>query len=363
MASCAAFVQSNRRFQSIGGRDRWREEQPPLPFGALTPRRSAAAERHDPPLVVRRFVTDEALCLGALLEEVARRLAGTPASAERAFWHGGIHVNRRPLDPEAEPESVAAGAWVAVYAFEREPELAAGPPLCVLYDGDGLVAVDKPAWLPMQRTRASARGSLEAALRAQLGDPDLVAAHRLDRQTSGVALFARGRAGAWAARELAARRVRKRYLAVAAPPPAREAFDLEGWIARAPDPARFRFALYAEEPAPPASGVGLPRRPSRRHGVGRWSRTRFRVLARGAERALLVAEPETGRTHQIRVHLASAGAPVVGDDLYGPPFAPDAASAAERVLLHAAALELCRADGSLLRIEAAPPADLCAPLR
>ena len=306
----------------------------------MHPRRSIAAERYDPPLVVRRFVTDEALRLAALLEEAERRLEGS-ASAARAFWHGGIHVNGRPLDPERAHEPVAAGSWVVVYAFAREPETAPVRPLRVLHDGDGLVAVDKPAWLPMQRTRASARLSLEAALREQLGDASLVAGHRLDRQTSGVAVFARGREGAWAARALAARDARKRYLAVVAPPPARDAFEVEGWIARAPDPARFRFALYAE----PGSS-------------GRWSSTSFEVLERSASRALLAAFPETGRTHQLRVQLAAQGLPIAGDDLYGPPFAPGAPSSAERVLLHAAALELRREDGSWLRIEAEPPADL-----
>lgn len=309
---------------------------------APTRLRSADAERFDPPLVVRRFVLERELGVSSLLGEIERRLAGTRASAERAFWHGGVHVNGRPLDPEAKPEPAAAGAKVAVYAFEREPEPIRFERAGVLYDGDGLVAVDKPAWLPMQRTRASARLSLEAALREELGDATLVAAHRLDRQTSGVAIFARGRAGAWAAREFAARRVRKRYLAVAAPAPARERFEVEGWIARAPDPARFRFALAAEPVAPGA----------------RFSRTAFRLLARGRARALLEAQPETGRTHQIRLHLAAAGAPVAGDDLYGPPYAPGAASAAPRVLLHAAALALCRPGGRPLELAAAPPPDL-----
>jgi 23S rRNA pseudouridine1911/1915/1917 synthase len=327
------------------------------------PLRSADAERFDPPLVVRRFVLDRALGGPSLLAEIARRLEGTPASAERALWHGGVHVNGRPLDPDAAVEPAAAGSWLVVYAFAREPEPVCGAGLRLLHDGDGLVAVDKPAWLPMQRTRASARFSLEAALREQLGDASLVAAHRLDRQTSGVALFARGRAGAWAQRALAERRVAKRYLAVTAPAPAEDAFAVEGWIARAPDPARFRFALFAQPPAPqpPASArelpAGRPRRPR-----ARFSRTAFAVLRLGAGRALVEARPETGRTHQIRIHLAAAGAPVAGDDLYGPPFAPGAASSAARVLLHAAALELPRADGSTLRIEAEPPADLAAAL-
>jgi 23S rRNA pseudouridine1911/1915/1917 synthase len=301
-------------------------------LSAVTPRRSAAAERHDPPLEVRRFVTARALRPDALLAEVAARLDGA-APAERALWHGGIHVNGHPLDAEALPASVPGGAWVAVYAFAHEPEPVVFDAGAVLHDADGIVAVDKPPWLPMQRTRASARLSLEASLRSLLGDPTLVAAHRLDRQTSGVAVFARGRAGAWVARALAARRVEKRYLARVEPPPARERFEVAGWLARAPDPARFRFALGA--PAPGA----------------RFSRTAFARRACDARGALVEARPETGRTHQIRVHLASAGAPVVGDVLYG-------GRPAARVLLHAAEFALPRPDGTWLRLEASAPADV-----
>ena len=339
IASTGRAVQSDLRLRPIGGADRRR-----LGCDGLRAARSAAAERFDPPLVVRRFVLAGELTPAELLAEVARQLDGTSASAERAFCHGGIHVNGHPLAADAPPGRITAGSWVVAYAFEREPEPVQAQ-LRVLHDDDGIVAVDKPAWLPMQRTRASARLSLEAALRAQLGDASLVAAHRLDRQTSGVALFARGAAGAWASRAFAQRSVAKRYLAVVAPPPQPDAFAVEGWIARAPDPARFRFALHAGE------------REDARH-----SATSFRVLTRGEERALLEARPETGRTHQIRVHLAAAGAPLVGDDLYGARYTPLAASSAERVLLHASRLELPRPGGGALCIEAEAPADVAGAL-
>jgi 23S rRNA pseudouridine1911/1915/1917 synthase len=303
----------------------------------LPPHRSAAAERHDPPLVVRRFVTETPLAADALVAELARRLSGTPASAERALWHGGVHVDGRPL---AEPAPVPAGARVVVYAFAREPEPAPFEAWRVLHDGDGLLVVDKPAWWTLGRTRASARLSLEALLRERLGDAALVAAHRLDRQTSGVAVFARGRAGAWAARAFAERTAVKRYLAVVAPPPAEDAFTVEGWLGRALDPARFRFALRPA-PDPEVRSAWRPR----------WSRTELRVLRREAGRALVEARPETGRTHQIRVHLAAAGAAIVGDDLYGG--APDA----PRCLLHAASLTLPRPAGPPLHLEAPLPPD------
>jgi 23S rRNA-/tRNA-specific pseudouridylate synthase len=80
-------------------------------------------------------------------------------------------------------------------------------------------------------------------------------------------------------------------------------------------------------------------------------------LARGARGALVEALPETGRTHQLRVHLAARGAPIAGDDLYGPPWVPGAPHAAARVLLHAAELAIPRASGAL--VLAAPiPSDV-----
>jgi 23S rRNA-/tRNA-specific pseudouridylate synthase len=83
------------------------------------------------------------------------------------------------------------------------------------------------------------------------------------------------------------------------------------------------------------------------------------VLRRAGGRALLLAEPTTGRTHQLRVQLAARGTPIVGDDVYGPPFAPGAASAAERVQLHAHRLALPARGGRPARLLEAPlPPDL-----
>jgi 23S rRNA-/tRNA-specific pseudouridylate synthase len=85
------------------------------------------------------------------------------------------------------------------------------------------------------------------------------------------------------------------------------------------------------------------------------------VLARTGGRALVAARPTTGRTHQLRVQLAAAGHPVVGDDHYGPPFAPGAPSAAGRVQLHAARLVLpALRDSPPRAFEAPPPPDFAA---
>lgn len=284
-------------------------------------RRSPDAERFDPPLVRRDWVVERTQSYPAFLAEAR---AAWPLGAihfDRALDRGGVHVAGRPVDPQAPPPVVAAGTRAVAWGFEREPDAVALGEGWRLFDRHGVVAVDKPAWLPTQRTRACARASLEARLRERLGVPGLAAVHRLDRQTSGVVLFARDPAAAgWMDRELRAGRVEKEYLAWVSPPPAGD-FRVSGWMVRIPRGRRFAWALRAA----PAPG-------------GRSSETRFEVLALDGPRALLRAHPVTGRTHQIRVHLAAAGHPVVGDDLYGPPFEPGAPGSAARVLLHARAL-------------------------
>jgi hypothetical protein len=114
-----------------------------------------------------------------LQSAAARRQTSSVCCATAASGSG-------PSRRSARSRARFATAHTSQYATSASRPVELGDRCILLHDGDGVVAVDKPPWLPMQRTRASARFSLEAALRAQLGDPSLVAAHRLDRQTSGV---------------------------------------------------------------------------------------------------------------------------------------------------------------------------------
>jgi len=281
--------------------------------------RSSEAERADPPLHRQEWRLSAEQSWSAFVAEARLRWTPGPEAFDRVLWHGGLQLAGRPLDPERPPAAVPGGSGVIGWGFVREPRVPQVASGAVLLDRAGLVAVDKPAWLPMQRTRASARHSLEQQLRALLDCPGLVAVHRLDRQTSGVALFARTRELArHMQRELAAHRVRKGYLAWVSPPPAWRGCRAAGWIRRASHGRRVYFALD--------STPGID---------GRWSETRLRVGETAAARALLEARPISGRTHQVRVHLAALGHPVVGDDLYGRAFATGAPHAAGRCLLHA----------------------------
>lgn len=297
-------------------------------------RRSPSAARFDPPVRVHRWV-----CAGsgwaAFAVEAQRRCGLDAAGWAGVLGHGGLWVDRR----RPEVGSAVVGE-VAVYVFAREPEVPQAPR--VIGEAGGLVAVDKPAWWAMQGTRASGRLSLEAAVAALVGDAGLRAVHRLDRQTSGVVLFARDGATAGRVhRLLRERAVVKVYRAVVEGAPV-DAFAVRGRMVRVAHASHSLFALR--------EGEG--------EEAGVESESRFSVVARGPARAAVDGWPLTGRTHQLRVHLAHAGHAIVGDDLYGMGWRP---GLPERVLLHARQIAL-RIDGRDFEAEAAVPAEFAVAL-
>jgi 23S rRNA pseudouridine1911/1915/1917 synthase len=174
----------------------------------------------------------------------------------------------------------------------------------IVYRDDVLLAIDKPSGLPIHATARYHKNTLVALLRERYGggDPPVrvpVPAHRLDRETSGLMLLGlTGPAAVALKGAFRERRVHKRYLAIVRGHPDDEAvIDLP----LAPDThtgIRVRMEIAPR-------GSGMP------------SRTRYRTIERRGDYALVEASPETGRQHQIRVHLAAVGCPVVGDKLYG----------------------------------------------
>lgn len=176
------------------------------------------------------------------------------------------------------------------------------------------VVVDKPAGLPAVPGRGAALQDC-AWRRVQVSHPDALVVHRLDMATSGLLLFARGEAAQRALSGAFEKRlVRKRYRAVVA-----------GELPE--DSGEIALPIGAHWPDRPRRCVDPLH--------GRPALTRFEVLARGEGRTRVALEPVTGRTHQLRVHLAAIGHPIVGDALYAP---PEVQVGAGRLLLHASAL-------------------------
>ncbi len=217
------------------------------------------------------------------------------------------------------------------------------PSFVIAYEDEHLLVVDKPAGLVVHPARGHREGTLSQLLAgvAAGGEPERAGiVHRLDRDTSGLLVVARSEeAHRLLQRALAARRIEREYLAlVEGRPPARSG-TIEAPIGRDP---RLRTRM--------AVGGDFPRE----------ARTRFTLERALAEHSLLRVRLDTGRTHQIRVHLQAIGHPVAGDPEYG---TPDLLGL-ERQFLHAARLALDHPfTGEPLELRSPLPHDLAAALQ
>ncbi|MCA9672651.1 MAG: RluA family pseudouridine synthase [Myxococcales bacterium] len=174
----------------------------------------------------------------------------------------------------------------------------------LLYEDEYLLAIDKPAGLPVHATARFHRNTLTALLRERYaGQTVPTLCHRIDRETSGVLLLARHHPSEIALKkDFFDRRVGKRYVAIvelAAP----GALGEQSGVIDAPLGTCEESGIRIRQAVTPQGQV---------------ARTRWRVIERRGRYAMVEAKPETGRQHQIRVHLSHVGAPIVGDKLYGP---------------------------------------------
>ena len=237
-----------------------------------------------------------------------------------------------------------AGDVLEVRLEDREPSLAVDPvdlPLEILYEDGDLVIPAKPAEMPTHPSHGHYGDTVANALAfryAALGVPFVFRPiNRLDRNTSGLLLVARNKhaAGRLSA-ALGGGRIRKTYLAVLD-----GVMEATEGVIEAPL-HRTRESIIVREICPPDAPDADA------------ARTEYRVLLRGEGHTLVEAHPITGRTHQLRVHFASLGHPITGDDLYGTP-----SPLIPRHALHAAALVFPRpSDGEELCVRAPIPADL-----
>ncbi len=265
---------------------------------------------------------------------------------QRLITAGHLTVDGRALRASS---SLEAGTRLEFEVPDPEPthDLPESIPLTVVYEDPDILIIDKPAGLVTHPAPGHPTGTLVNALLARetaegLGSiagrrrPGIV--HRLDRDTSGLLMVARNDAAqAHLQALLKARRVKKRYLALVQGSVAAQLGRIEAPIGRDPG-HRTRMAVVAD---------------------GRASVTGYRVRERFAGWTLLELDLITGRTHQIRVHLASIGHPVAGDPVYATGHARRGPDSLGRLFLHAWQLELPSVDGQrLIRAEAALPPEL-----
>jgi len=251
----------------------------------------------------RELITPEGLAGRRLDKYLAEALGTLSRSAvQRLITAGEVTVNG---EVERASYLVAQGDVVRVVLPEPEVASSGQPPvISILYEDDALLVVDKPAGLVVHEGSGHRGETLVSALlamRPELGTagmdprrPGIV--HRLDRDTSGTLVVAKTPASLAALqRQFRRREVSKQYLAL---------------VHGAPAPAR--AAIEAPIGRDEANRVRMSVVPG-----GRYARTEYETLERFKDVSLISVNLMTGRTHQIRVHMAAIGHPVVGDRTYG----------------------------------------------
>ncbi|RYG19032.1 MAG: RluA family pseudouridine synthase [Caulobacteraceae bacterium] len=214
----------------------------------------------------------------------------------------------------------------------------------VIFEDAHLIAFNKPSGLTSQggvRHAHTLDDLIWAFARSNGKRPELV--HRLDRDTSGVILAAKTKpAAGYLGKAIQARRLTKTYLALIAQAPEPASGKIEAALLRH-EVGRESTMKVADADTPGAQA----------------SLSRYRTLSASEDGALVELEPLTGRMHQLRVHMASIGRPLIGDQKYGGALTA-AGRPASRLMLHAASLDFPHPEGGRKVISAAPPADFCA---
>jgi tRNA pseudouridine32 synthase / 23S rRNA pseudouridine746 synthase len=239
------------------------------------------------------------------------------ANSQKEKWTRGYSAGLRPILATPEPDP----AMIALLQSS------------VLFQDDHVMVINKPADLavhPGPRTPESLELYLEDLAFERKAPPQ--PAHRLDRDTSGCLVMGRTRGALKLLNEqFANSNVTKTYWAVVVGAPKEDSGEIDALLEKTSSPTGgWRMEVSQE---------------------GKPALTRWKVLHRADALTWLELSPQTGRTHQIRIHCAHIGLPLLGDPIYG------TAVAGGRTMLHARALDIPRVDGSVLHVEAPLPVD------
>jgi 23S rRNA pseudouridine1911/1915/1917 synthase len=262
---------------------------------------------------------------------VAKHTGMSRRAAREALKLGGVQVDRKRV--RVAGKMLQPGVEILV-AFDANLPAVPSVTIPVVFEDKWLLVVNKPTGIPTQGTWASDRHDLLALVKTQRPELKLFLHHRLDQGTSGLLIFSKDPSiNAQLTKAFTEHGVHKTYLARISKPLETCTVDRPIGRLRNAVPGRFgvegdlmepKSAITAFRPATAEESVGLPE--------GHW----------------IIAEPRTGRTHQIRVHLASLGTPVRGDRLYGGEDAPE-------LELHAWKLALIHpGTGNEIQFEAPP---------
>ena len=233
---------------------------------------------------------------GRLSSFLRGEMAMSAGLMNKLKWGDAIQVNGIPRHTDY---AVTPGDVITVRLEEKEPEYPAEDgPLAVLYEDDHILAVDKPAGMLIHPARGKNDGTLANFVQGYYRRTGQACAFhpvtRLDRDTFGIVLLAKN---AHVHAALQAAQVQKTYYALSFGGPVEDRGVIDAPIARKPLPSLLREV----------------------NPEGKPSMTEYRVLRRDEKLCKLLLRPVTGRTHQLRVHCAHRGFPILGDPQYGSP--------------------------------------------
>ena len=271
-----------------------------------------------------------------------KRLRGVPKShVYRVLRSGEVRVNSGRVAPDYRLQ-IGDRVRVPPVRVSSAVKVAKPAEFPVVFEDAALLVIDKPAGVAVHGGSGVSFGVIESLRASRPQAKVLELAHRLDRDTSGLLIVCKKRSALTAIhQQLREGRVEKIYVAIVKGAPAEPAFEVA-------EPLH-KYVTDSGE-----------RRVSVQEG-GRAARTQVRVRKRGGDFSVLEVRLLTGRTHQIRVHLAHAGHPILGDDKYGD-FTLNrelSRQGVKRLLLHAGRLAFAHpVSGERLRLDAPLPADM-----